>query len=209
MTRNQFDEKAREFDANPNVKEIALKFSKELRNAVPLTKESRLLDCGCGTGAIGMRLYQEVGSLVMMDSSKGMLGVLQEKIEKEHVPNMRIVRSEFRDAGFSPEMFDVVYSSNVLHHIEHTEDFIKDLCGVIKKGGYLCLGDLRKEPGTFHEDHTGVYHFGFDEKKLIAILERCGLENVKWKEYHVVRKPDSEGVLRDYPLFFMGATKNS
>jgi len=35
------------------------------------------------------------------------------------------------------------------------------LVRALKPGGWLALADLASEDGSFHEDHTGVFHHGF------------------------------------------------
>ncbi|MDA3797948.1 MAG: class I SAM-dependent methyltransferase [Kiritimatiellae bacterium] len=73
---NRFDQKAKEMDGNPTIRDVALKFSQVLKEEVQLTTESKLLDYGCGSGLIGMHLYKDVSSIVMLDSSAGMLELL-------------------------------------------------------------------------------------------------------------------------------------
>ena len=86
----RFDEKARELDAHPVMREIALSFSRTLSTHVPLSQNFHVLDYGCGSGLIGMHLYSAVKSMTMMDSSEGMLNVLKEKIQKDNISNMMV-----------------------------------------------------------------------------------------------------------------------
>jgi len=46
----RFDEKARELDAHPVMREIALSFSRILSAHVHLSKNFNVLDYGCGSG---------------------------------------------------------------------------------------------------------------------------------------------------------------
>ena len=204
---NRFDQKARAMDEHPVIREIALHFSEALKKAVPFSEKMHVLDFGCGSGLVSMHLYQEVGSLVMMDSSTGMLEILQEKIAQHGVTNMQVVNSSVLESLPDAESFDVIFMNNVLHHIDDVTGFLGALCRKLKPGGHLCLGDLKKEDGTFHEDNTGVKHFGFEVLKLGPVLKASGLTDLRWEDYFVVTKPRGDNSVRDYPLFFVAACK--
>ena len=205
--KNRFDRKAKEMDSHPVIQEAARTFSRTLKKHIPLSGTMRVLDYGCGSGLAGMHLYKNVGSLVMLDTSEGMLDLVREKIARHDISNIKVTNCDTSPVCGKEESFDLIYMSNVLHHIDDIPAFVRRLGSMLKSGGYLCIGDLTKEPGTFHEDNTDVKHFGFDESALGDILKRNGFKNIQWEEYYVVNKPDKEGCIRSYPLFFMHAMK--
>ena len=124
--KNRFDEEARKIDARPATREVALQFSRTLKHHVPLSGAESVLDFGCGTGLVGMHLYNDVNSMVMMDSSLGMLEVLKEKIATQAVSNMNIIHGTIDNIIGKYDPFDLIYMSNVLHHI-------RDVSGILKK----------------------------------------------------------------------------
>ncbi len=202
-------QEARVFDTYPLLREMALKFAEQIKKKVPISTKSKLLDCGCGSGLVGMHLYEDVASLVMMDTSEAMLDILREKIARNNIRNMRVIHADLHGASLHAEEFDVIYMNNVLHHIEDITGFLTDLCRVLKQDGCLCLGDLCVEDGSFHGDIEGVYHCGFDENHLGQLLKNRGLVHIRWEEYYVFTKSDATGTVRDYPVFFMSAIKPS
>jgi len=77
----------------------------------------------------------------------------------------------------------------------------------LKTNGYLCIGDLKSENRTFHDDNSNVRHFGFDKIKLNNILRNIGFGDIQNEEYFIVKKPDRTGLIQEYPMFFMYAKK--
>jgi len=203
----RFDQKARELDEHPVMREIALKFSQTLLTHVPLSQNYNMLDYGCGSGLIGMHLYSAVKSITMMDNSEGMLNILKEKIQKDNISNMEVMKSDLESSEIEPETFDVIYMNNVLHHIDDISSFLRLAKKTLKPKGYLCIGDFEKEDGSFHEDNSDVKHFGFDEQEIDAYLENCNLKKMKMEKYYIIKKPDKSGELQHYPLFIMTSIK--
>ncbi len=203
----RFDEQAREIDQSPIMRDIAANFYRTLSTHVPLSHSFDILDYGCGTGLIGMHLYAHVKSLVMMDNSKGMLSVLSEKIERDNIPNMAIMNCEITNSRMAPESFDVIYANNVLHHMADVTEFFQITRNLLKPDGYLCIGDLEKEDGSFHDDNSDVKHFGFDEDELDMFLKNSSLERIKTERYYTVEKPLDAGEIQKFPLFFITTRK--
>jgi ubiquinone/menaquinone biosynthesis C-methylase UbiE len=203
----RFDTKAQELDEHPIMREIALEFSRMLSVHVPLSQRFRVLDYGCGSGLIGMHLYSNVGSLTMMDSSEGMLDILNEKIEKEHISNMKVMNCALEESKIESSTFDLIYMNNVLHHIENATSFLKSIKNLLKPNGHLCIGDFEKEDGSFHEDNSDVHSFGFDEHEIDEYCIECGLEKITRKRYYTIKKPNQSGVIQEYPLFFVTTIK--
>ena len=200
-------QEARVFDEYPLLREMALKFAEQVKKRAPLSTKSNLLDCGCGSGLVGMHLYEDVASIVMMDTAEAMLDILNDKISRYNIRNMRVIHSDLQGAALHAEKFDVIYMNNVLHHIEDITGFLTDLCRLLKQEGCLCLGDLCVEDGSFHGDIEGVYHCGFDENQLGQLLRNLGLVDIHWEEYYVFTKSAATGTVRDYPVFFMSGIK--
>ncbi|HIP50289.1 MAG TPA: class I SAM-dependent methyltransferase [Candidatus Pacebacteria bacterium] len=206
--QNKFDEKARMLDEHPIIRDIALKFSQTMKKNITIKKSFHALDYGCGSGLIGMHIYSDIDNLVMMDTSHGMLEILHEKINKKNISNIEMINKDIYEYDFNNEQFDLIYMNNVLHHIENISKFTIKIASILKPNGYLCIGDLNSENGTFHDDNSDVKHFGFEEVELNNILKDSGFKNIKYEEYFIVKKPDNIGNLDNYSMFFMHANKS-
>jgi ubiquinone/menaquinone biosynthesis C-methylase UbiE len=204
---NHFDQKAQEFDNNPIIQEMGKIFARTLRQRVELSSESRLLDFGCGTGQIGLQLSPLVGSLVMVDSSQGMLARVREKVDQTNQTNVVVMSVEQHTALQPSPLYDCIYTNMVLHHIADIPGFARQMHGQLRTGGTLCIGDLYKEEGTFHGENPDVRHFGFEPAELSHTLESCGFSIATCECYHSIKKPDAAGVMREYPLFFLAARR--
>ena len=204
---NRFNEKARAMDADARIREMAVCFADAMAERLPLGPEMRVLDYGCGSGLVAEQLHGKVGSLCLMDSAEEMLVLAQEKAKKMQLSHMDfvLVHDEKRLSLAGP--FDLIYLHKVLHHIKYPEEFLTALLAELKSGGYLCIGDLAPEPGTFHDDNAGVFHFGFDPEELRAMFIRLGLSTVQSGEYMVVNKRDRAGVERGYSMLFFAGSK--
>lgn len=204
---NQFDQKAQQFDNNPIIQEMAQVFARTLKLRVALSSESRVLDFGCGTGQIGLQLAPLVGTLVMVDSSQGMLARVREKVEQSNLTNVEAMSVEQHTALQPSPQYDCIYTNMVLHHIADIAGFAQQMHAFLKPGGVLCIGDLYKEQGTFHGENPDVRHLGFEPAELSETLESSALSVTGCECYHSIKKPDAAGVVREYPLFFITASR--
>ena len=162
---NRFDKYAREWESNPGRIEISEKILKSLLKKVSLNHNMKVLDYGAGTGLISLALSDSVGSVIAMDTSKGMLEVLTEKIAAAKVKNILPVFCNLETQDYS-EMFNLIVISMALHHIKDYTKLITKFNHLLSENGSLVIVDLETEDGSFHPDKTGVYYNGFDKRDL-------------------------------------------
>ena len=74
----------------------------------------------------------------------------------------------------------------------------------LEKGGYLAIGDLEKEDGSFHNEK--VPHNGFDINEICKMLSVIGFELVLCETFHQLTKTTTEGS-RTFPQFLIIARK--
>lgn len=72
----------------------------------------------------------------------------------------------------------------------------------LSEGGFIAISDLDLEDGSFHEEDTGVHHFGFDRDAIIKAAEKANFCMVEVCDASVVSKPQGE-----YSVFLLTATK--
>jgi len=105
-----------------------------------------LLDLGCGAGENSVYFARQGANCVAADYSPGMVDVAlklaaanQVQVEGKVVNAMAI--------DFPDNTFDVVYASNLLHHIPDPTLAIKEMHRILKPGGKACFWDpLRHNP---------------------------------------------------------------
>lgn len=205
-TNEHFDTKARQWDEHPRRQGIARTFAAELQKHLNLDSTMELLEFGCGTGLVSMELRQQVASIILLDTSPGMIEVLKEKIARHGIANMQPRLGGLEAIDGSRERYDAIYSNMVLHHVAEPFRSLADLAQLLKPGGALCIGDLEPEDGSFHPDELEVRH-GFDPKLLAAKLVDQGLQVAQCYRSQILQKSDATGQPRDYPLFFLLARR--
>ena len=201
-----FDERAKDWDADPMKVNRAKTVAQAIRSAIPLTREMSALEYGCGTGLLSFALQPDLGQITLADTSQGMLDVLAEKIAASDVTNMRPLRLDLSADPQPDQPFNLTYSLMTLHHIPDTKDILKKFHALLNPDGWLCIADLDKEDGTFHTDGTTDVHFGFERAELQQWVEGAGFADVKFSTAFEIKKK-IEGAEKAFPIFLMTARK--
>jgi 2-polyprenyl-3-methyl-5-hydroxy-6-metoxy-1,4-benzoquinol methylase len=202
-----FDQDAARWDEHPGKVKMAGDAAAAIMREVHLTAGMDVMDFGCGTGLLGLQLLPLVKSVTGVDSSQGMLAVLQNKIEVQGLSN---VQTQFLDIarGESPSgMYHLIVSSMTLHHVPDTAALFKEWFALLHPGGQLAFADLDAEDGTFHSNNAGVFHFGFDRHQLTQLLHQAGFTDVHATTASSVSKVAEGGTPREYPIFLITATR--
>ena len=200
-----FDSKARQWDDNPVFRERGLKLAEAIRKAVPLHRQMNAIDYGCGTGLLSFPLKDELGAILMADSSGGMLDVVREKIAAQGVANMTTLQLDLLADPLPAQRFDLIVTSMTLHHVPDTDHILHVFHDLLNPGGYLCIADLDQEDGSFHGLEVDVHH-GFDRADLSRRATRAGFADVQFQIVFSITKERESGT-RDYPVFLMTARR--
>lgn len=201
-----FDTKAREWDENPVFKDRGLKIADAIRRTVPLRRDMQALDYGCGTGLLSFPLKDELGAILLADSSPGMLEVLAGKIAAQGVDNMTTAKLDLLADPPPVQRFDLIYTAMTLHHVPDTDRILGIFRDLMKPGAYLCIADLDKEDGSFHGIEIDVHH-GFDRADLTRRATQAGFADVAFQTVFSIAKDRPTGAARDYPVFLMTARR--
>lgn len=205
LDSSHFDENARRWDENPVFQERGRHIAAAIRELVPLHPAMTVLDYGCGTGLLSFPLKDELGPIVMADSSAGMLAVLAEKIAAQGVGNMTPLRLDLMADRLPDQRFDLIYTSMTLHHIPDTDRILGIFHSLLKPGGHLCIADLDREDGSFHGLEYDVHH-GFDRDELARKAHRDGFTDIRFRTVFEIVKEQAAGP-RAYPVFLMAARR--
>jgi len=203
MERRDFNKDAESWDENPGRIKAANDIADSLLKEIPLTTAMRVLDFGCGTGLLTLRLCPLVGSVMGVDSSAGMLDILQTKIVKSSIRNVQTRNLDLERGDELDGEYDLVVSSMTLHHIRDIETLLLKLYKVLASGGCLCIADLDLDNGQFHDDNTGVFHFGFDREMLRSAFSNIGLDDIRVFEAAEIKKPSQKGIQRAFSVFWV------
>lgn len=117
----------------------------ELSAVLPV-EASDVLELGCGTGSLTVRLAERYpdARLVVVDGAAGMVDVTRMRVT-EGQPAVAVrsafIATTFEEMTVEPESFDLVTSSMALHHIADKQPFYASLREALRRGGRLAFAD--------------------------------------------------------------------
>jgi ubiquinone/menaquinone biosynthesis C-methylase UbiE len=203
MTTTDFDARAATWDDDSTKVRRARAVADAIQRHVPLTRATRALEYGCGTGLLSFMLRPHVGDVTLADISDGMLAVAAAKIAAAGDTAMRAVKLDLLADPLPAQRFDVVWSLMTLHHIADTAAILARFRDVLARPGYLCIADLDAEDGSFHGAGFDG-HRGFDRAALAAKARQAGFDAVELSTAYEMRK-EVGGESRVFPIFLMVA----
>lgn len=115
----------------------------------PLVPGARLLDIGCGTADLTIRLvcaYPGITALGI-DGSEAMLSFGRDLVDKAGLTSRIILEQRyFPDAALESAGFDTVTANNLLHHLTDPIAFWRAARRCAKRGAPILVADLRRPP---------------------------------------------------------------
>jgi ubiquinone/menaquinone biosynthesis C-methylase UbiE len=205
--KKDFDKEAAAWDENPGRVKLAQEIAQAINQEIVLQSDMRLLDFGCGTGLLSIELQSRVGSVTGVDSSPGMLDIFKAKIARLELNHIETVLFDFEKGETLEGSYDVVVSNMTLHHIKDIGLLFNLFYKITAPAGHLCIADLDLEDGQFHEDNTGVFHYGFDRTILREYFAKAGFKDIQETTATEVRKPVKDGTIKRFPVVLMTARK--
>lgn len=198
-----FDLKAREWDKDPKKVERARVFAGEIIRFLGNNKIDNALEFGSGTGLVSFRLKDHFRSITLADNSQGMTEVLREKINNEKIVNMKPLLIDIFNEKHELSGFDIIYTLLTLHHVRNISKTFEIFNIMLNRGGYICIGDLVTEDGSFHsQDHDFDGHKGFDINELKEKLTANGFKVELDMIFTTIEKEYNQEIRR-YPLFLL------
>jgi tRNA (cmo5U34)-methyltransferase len=198
-----FDERAPDWDTPRRIAR-AEEAAQTISAAIDIPAGCRAIEVGAGTGLLGLALRPRLGSLVLADTSDGMLAEADRKIRDGALEGVRTAHFDVATDEPPPGApFDLVVSLLLLHHVKDTRAALAGIHRLLAPGGQIAAIDLDTEDGSFHSPEAeGVHHHGFDRAELTDLASDAGFTDVRVGDGQPI---DDEG--RRYPMFLLTARR--
>jgi SAM-dependent methyltransferase len=140
--RRDFDRIAQAIEA-ARLPDALRPFERALLDRLP-ARCGRVLEVGCGHGALTRQVAARAGSVLALDLSPEMVRVARAR--SAAWPNVEYRVADVAEADLPDAAFDVVLSAATLHHLP-LEPTVLRLADAVRPGGLLVIQDLVTRPG--------------------------------------------------------------
>ncbi|MBK8806542.1 MAG: class I SAM-dependent methyltransferase [Bacteroidales bacterium] len=203
---NSFDSKAQQWDSNPIHWQRSEAIAAVIKQKLNIQHDFTALEYGAGTGILSFMLKDCFKELYLMDSSREMIKVIEQKVEASQATNIFPLFWNLETEKYTQNTFDIVFNQMVLHHVPDIDAILSQFYLLINKNGYLAIADLYPEDGSFHgEGFDG--HLGFDPEQLRIKIANAGFKNIEYQQCFVINKKTETLETKPYPVFLITASK--
>ncbi|MCC8145970.1 MAG: methyltransferase domain-containing protein [Bacteroidales bacterium] len=170
-----------------------------------LQPDDTVLDFGCGTGTITLRIARNTHKVYGVDVSEGMFKRAQQNKKNQNIGNATFSKITALDEMFEEDFFQVITLFNVLQYIGNRKELFKQFYKLLKPNGLLmvavpCFGEMNTSATWYVKflrfigimPETYFFTIGEIEKEIV----NAGLNKIE-----SVR-------LSDLPEIFIVAKKN-
>ena len=197
---DHFKNKSKTWDMNSKRVKNAQSIAELIVKNIKLSKKMELMDFGAGTGLLSYFVAPYVSKIVAVDNSPSMLREFKNKCD-DFSCETEVVEKDLSTETIE-DKFDGIISSMTIHHLEDISALFAKFYAMLHNGGFIAIADLDSEDGTFHDDNTGVFHYGFDRKLLENIALESGFKNIRFDLANTIEKPEET-----FTVFLMIAEK--
>jgi ubiquinone/menaquinone biosynthesis C-methylase UbiE len=113
-----------------------------------------VVDLGCGSGQLALRVAPLVERVIGVDISKAMIDLLMKNAQTAGITNIEGVAIALEHLKIEPSSVDLVISNYVLHHLRDRDKAAAVAASArwLKPGGRLVIGDMMFGRGTNARD---------------------------------------------------------
>jgi ubiquinone/menaquinone biosynthesis C-methylase UbiE len=163
--------------------------TRETLARLSLRPTDRLLDVGCGSGALLHHLAQSPAAprLSGVDPVPEMLAIARHKLP----PEVELHEGWAEQLPFAADRFDVVVSCNVFHYLREPARALREMSRVLRPGGQLVLTDWCDDYlacrvcgwylRLLRRRHFKVYR----EKECLELLRQAGYSEPRSERYKI------------------------
>ncbi|GES56852.1 methyltransferase [Aspergillus terreus] len=204
---DRFNAEAANWDNNPSVQEATRLAFETLQPLIQSLSDQKrtatntgldVLEVGCGTGLLTLRVAPLVREIVAVDIAEGMVEMLKAKTTQPDAPRNIVPLCKILEDPEDPILptadenapagprrkFDLILSHLVMHHVPDLRPFLEALLGCLKPGGRVALTDFEDfgpEAIKFHPPSKleGVERHGIPRVWIENLMKEVGFQDVR------------------------------
>lgn len=148
----------------------------------------RVLDVGCGTGRFPLNIPTKKNLIIC--ALEPSIEMLKQAVAKDKSRNILWVRGDGQELPFRDNVFNCIYMTLVIHHIENQEIALQEIYHALKKGGNCVIMTVSHSRIRKHIIHDFPGVMAIDLKRFPSIpllkktMTRIGFKDV---HHHVVQ----------------------
>jgi SAM-dependent methyltransferase len=150
-----------------------------LREISKYKNRGTILDFGCGTGNLIIRLSSAGYSCVGVDLSELSINFLKKRLNVKKIKNVSIKVAGEEFLYKTTFLFDAIVSGETLEHLEDDEYAIKGFYKCLKKNG-ICVVTVPARPGLWSKVDEYAGHFRrYNAEGLVGVFKKSGFSVIK------------------------------
>ena len=158
--------------------QIAVEHIHRYQLAALFSKNLRVLDIGCGSG-YGSQILRNAHSYLGVDISDEAVEACRQKF---NAPNVSFRVADASNLDFGDQEFDLITCFEVLEHVEHPEDIVRQVKRVLSSTGIFVsstpdketYNSVLSEPNSYHlhemtkAEYSNMLHSSFHFNRLLG-----------------------------------------
>lgn len=132
----------------------------ERERGIALGPADRLLEIGCGTGALAAAAAGRGCRVVAVDISLRVLVLAKKRLAEAGINGVRLACCDGERLPFPPSSFDIVAASDVIEHTPSPRSFVASCAEMLGPGGLLFLATPNRFALSL-EPHVRLWGVGF------------------------------------------------
>ncbi len=160
-----------------------------------LLRLGRVLDVGCGDGAVAAMLAPRARSITCIDASERMVAAAQRRLEPFEA---NVVQADMHEVPFDDESFDQVLLLNVLVHPDKPARAVDEAARVLAPGGDLVIVTLDAHAHADVAQSWGHHQQGISPVALRRMLKHGSLSVSRCEVVTRERRAPHFGVVACY-----------
>lgn len=154
--------------------------------------DDHIADIGAGSGYYTFRMAARAprGKVYAVDLQREMLALMDEKIDREGIDNVELLRGTETSPRLPENTLDLVVMVDVYHELSHPREMMEEIVQALKPNGRFVLLEYRMEdPGVpIKRLHKMSEAQAVREMKAVGLRLQENIGNLPWQHFMVFER---------------------